>query len=255
MAAPVLAARGLVPAALPREWLTAAHALDLALEPGTICCLVGPQGGGKTAWLRALAAVEPLATGDLSIAGSYCAGLAYETWRRLRPRIAYIGESAPLLSVLNGLANVTLPAHYHRLGSTEAIRAKALGILEAVGWHGPLDVLPAYLDEHQRRLLALARCLILDPQILFIDEPFRMTDVAGWHHMGSVFVSLARERRLTQVIVTHHLPFVRRHADRVLFISRAGVREYAGWAAFAGADDPAVPAFLESTGVAFAGAR
>jgi ABC-type transporter Mla maintaining outer membrane lipid asymmetry ATPase subunit MlaF len=255
MAAPLLVARKLIPSALPREWLTPAHALDLALERGTICCLIGPQGGGKTAWLRALAAVEPPAEGELTIAGRYCSNLAYEAWRRMRPQIAYIGASAPLLSVLNGLANVTLPAHYHRIGSTEAIRAKALAVLERLGWQGPLDVLPAYLDEHQRRLLALARCLILDPHILFIDEPFRMTDVAGWHHMGSVFVDLAHERKIALVVVTHHLPFVRRHADRILFTSRAGVRDYAGWSALAAAGDPAVHEFLHETGQAVAGAR
>ncbi len=251
MTTPVLLARKLLPAVLPVA-PTPDHALDLTLEPGTICCIVGPPNSGKTAWLRTLAAVDPPASGELTLAGQDAVRLSREAWRRLRPRVAYVGAGAPLLSVVRGLANVTLAAHYHQTGDNAAIRAKAMVLLKRLGWRGPLDVLPAYLEEHQRLLLALARCLILDPLILFLQEPFRMMDVAGWHPFGSVLIDLARERGLAQVVATHHLPFVRRYSDRILFASQAGVREYAGWSEFSAAPDPAVQAYLQSTGIGLA---
>jgi ABC-type transporter Mla maintaining outer membrane lipid asymmetry ATPase subunit MlaF len=247
VAAPVLTARRLVPGTLPPGHVTAAHALDLSLQRGTITCMVGPQGGGKSHYLRALAAVDPPASGDLTIVGRYLSNLDPKVWRALRPTIAYIGPSAPLLSILNGIANVTLPAYYHRIGSTEQIRAAADAILQRIGFDGPRDVLPAYLDDHQRRLLALARCLILKPQTLFIDEPFRMTDLGGLQDFGDVFVRLAREDHLAQVIVTHHLSFAARHADQILFVTRDGVQVYGGWSEFAASDDPQARSYLDET--------
>lgn len=247
MAAVVLRCKGLVPQTDDPRPAGATPALDLELARGSITCIIGPQGGGKTAYLRTLAAVDPPAAGDLSIAGNYCSGLSPEAWRKLRPQIAYIGPSAPLLSVLNALSNVTLPAHYHRIADPQAIHTQAEFILARLGYHGPLDVLPAYLDEHQRRLLALARCLILRPQILFIDEPFRMTDLGGWREFGRLFVRLAREDRLAQVIVTHHLHFVAQHADHIVFVAREGVRVFAGWEALLACPEQAVIDHLRAT--------
>ncbi|MBI2383711.1 MAG: ATP-binding cassette domain-containing protein [Gammaproteobacteria bacterium] len=243
-----MAARGLLPAGLPGD----PRPLDFAAGGGTLSCLVGPRGCGKTAWLRCLAAIDPPVAGTLSLDGCDCGGLSLDAWRRLRLRAAFLGPTTPLLSVLGALANVMLPAQYHRLGTNDAIRRKAFGLLERLGWEGPLDALPAHLSRHQRRLLALARCLILDPVILFVDEPFDMSDVDGWHPLADVFAELRRDRGLTQIVITHHLPFVHRHADRILFACPGGLLDFAGWAPLAASDDPDVRAFLKATDVSFA---
>lgn len=246
MAAPVLVARGLLPAGLPAG--ADSQPLDLTLEPGTICCIVGPPSSGKTAWLRTLAAVDPPAAGELTLAGQDAVHLNRVQWLRLRRHVAYVGAGAPLLSVVRALANVTLAAHYHQIDGNEAIRAKALSLLGRIGWRGPLDALPAYLDDYQRLLLALARCLILDPSLLFLHEPFRMMDVSGWRSFGSVLVGLAHEGGLAQVVATQHLPFVRRCADRILFVGGGPVREFSGWAEFSTDAGTPVQDFLESSG-------
>ena len=238
----VLAARGLLPQGHGGE------GLDLALEPGTVCCIVGPPHTGKSAWLRALAGIEPPAQGRLTLAGEDVAALDARQWRFLRRRVAYIGANPALLSVLRANDNVTVAAHYHRIADGAQIRAKAQGLLDRLGWHGALDVLPAYLDGRQKLLLALARCLILDPLILFLHEPFRMIDVAAGRGFGAMLAGLARDGGAAQVIVTQQLAFVRRWASRILFTGRGGLSVHDGWGAFAAAPDPEIRDYLQVVG-------
>ena len=252
--APVLVARRLRAAHLPPAIAAVAPALDLDLPAGEICCLVGPPDTGKTAWLRTLSAIEPPAAGTLQIGGLDARAPDAAAWRRLRARAAYISEGTALLSVQNALSNVMLGAQYHGIASGTELRERALAWLDRLGWEGPLDRLPAHLSRHQRCLLMLARCLMLEPVALFINEPFHLTDADGWRHLARIFTRLAREHGLVLMTLTHDLPFVQRHADRILFTSASGIREFRSWQAFVASGDPAIDAFCATVDMAFSGA-
>jgi len=222
-----------------------AHALSLEVASGETVCLVGPNGGGKTAYLRALASVDVPADGSLDLFGRNALGLDGIAWRALRLKAAYVGEGAPLLSVVNGLINVTLPAMYHRLGSASQVQAAAQDILKFLDYPGRQDLLPAYLNQHERLLLAIARCLMLSPELMFLDEPFHMTDNACREREAAIYSKLTRERGMGLLIATHNLGFVRRHADRIVFTHPAWVGVFAGWKAFNASDRPEVRSFLD----------
>jgi ABC-type transporter Mla maintaining outer membrane lipid asymmetry ATPase subunit MlaF len=245
--APIVTARGLVAEGLLGTTV-AEKPLDLAVGRGEMVCLIGPKGTGKTQLLRALAGLEPPAAGTVDLLGRRTATLDAEGWLDLRRRAAFITSDAPLLSVVEAVVNVTLPALYHRIGEPTAVRAEAVALLDKLGWHGDLRLLPAFLDEHQRRLLALARCLILKPVVLFVDEPFRMIDVSGWRHFGAVFEGLVRDDRLAVLMVTHNLPFVRESGARILFCGTHGPRLFADWRTLATDADPEVAQFLSDSG-------
>ncbi|HLW73640.1 MAG TPA: ATP-binding cassette domain-containing protein [Gammaproteobacteria bacterium] len=222
------------------------HGLSCRIAGGRVVCLVGPNGSGKTAYLRTLAAVDPPAGGKLKLFGQEASRLGPESRRALRLKAAYIKEGAPLLSVVTGLTNVTLPAMYHRLGHNLEIRASALETLKFLNYPGRDDVLPAFLNQHERLLLAIARCLMLSPELMFLDEPFHMTDNACRERESDIYVRLSRERSLAVLIATHNLGFVKRHADEIIFLHPGGVLRYANWKAFADSDDAAVRAFLDA---------
>lgn len=245
--APIIVARQMVAEGLAGTPL-AGRPLDLALGRGEMLCLIGPKATGKTQVLRALAGLEPPAAGTVDLLGRRTTALDAEGWLDLRRRAGFITSDAPLLSVVEAIVNVTLPAMYHRIGDPTTVRAEAIALLDKLGWHGDLTLLPAFLDEHQRRLLALARCLILKPVVLFVDEPFRMVDISGWRHFGAVFEALVRDDRLAVLMVTHNLPFVRASGARVLFCGSHGPREFAGWRALAADPDPEIQGFLADSG-------
>lgn len=222
-----------------------AHGLSLELDKGRLVCLVGPNGSGKTAFLRALAGVDP-AVGHLTILDNDVASLNTASWRQLRCRVAFIGEGAPLLSVIDGISNVALPALYHRLGARDRVQAQALELLEYLGYPGRYDSLPAFLNQHQRLLLAIARCLILSPELMFLDEPFHMTDEDCRRREARIYTRLVAERGLSVLISTHNLGFVKRNAQEIIFVHAEGIQRYTDWASFETDARPAVRQFLHA---------
>ena len=222
------------------------HGLSCRYGPGRIVCVVGPNGGGKTAYLRTLAAVDPAAAGVLSLLGRDALDLDAVARRALRLKVAFVNEGAPLLSVVTGLTNVTLPAMYHRLGNAEQVRIKAEETLAFLDYPGRQDLLPAYLNQHERLLLAIARCLMLSPELMFLDEPFHMTDNACRERESSIYRKLAVERGLTLLLATHNLGFVKRQADEVVFVHPDGVWSFSGWKEFASATRKPVRDFLDT---------
>jgi ABC-type multidrug transport system ATPase subunit len=221
------------------------HALSLDAESGRIICLVGPNGSGKTAYLRALLGVDP-AIGELRILEQDISSLDTAGWRKLRCRVAFIGEGAPLLSVVDGVTNVTLPALYHRLGTRDMIHTQAIELLNFLGYPGQRDALPAHLNQHQRLLLAIARCLMLSPELIFLDEPFHMTDEECRRRESDIYLKLARERNLAVLVSTHNLGFVKRHAQEIVFIHPQGVQRFPDWATFAADPLPPLQQFLHA---------
>ncbi len=222
------------------------HGMTFRIGPGRIVCIVGPNGSGKTAYLRTLAAVDPPAGGSLALLGQDVTRMTPDARRSLRLKVAFVNEGAPLLSVVNGLINVTLPAMYHRLGNAEQARAKALEILEFLDYPGRQDLLPAYLNQHERLLLAIARCLMLSPELMFLDEPFHMTDNACRERESGIYQKLTRERGLTLLLATHNLGFVKRCADDIVFVHPDGVWRFAGWKEFAAAARSQIRDFLDT---------
>lgn len=224
----------------------AGEPLDLDLQGGQICCVIGSDDGAKARWLRALAAVDRAGAGSLELAGVDCSQLRPEQWLRLRTHVAYITAGTPLLSVIPGLANVLLAAQYHRLAPQRELQIKAQNLLQWLRWEGPLDVLPAYLSRHQRQILTLARALMLDPELLFIDEPFHMSGASGWSQVSQILQNLAADLGKTIVISTNRLEFVRQHADHLLFADGQGVRSIGSWGALTKLSDPGVQGYLSS---------
>ena len=220
--------------------------LSVEVGRGETVCLVGPNGGGKTAYLRAMAAVDLPASGSLMLFGRDARGLDSARWRALRLKAAYVLEGAPLLSVVNGLINVTLPAMYHRLGSAAQVQAAAQELLRFLDYPGRQALLPAYLNQHERLLLAIASCLMLSPELMFLDEPFHMTDNACREREAVVYGKLTAEKGLGLLIATHNLGFVRRHADKIVFTHPGWVGCFAGWKAFNASERPEVRAFLDA---------
>jgi peptide/nickel transport system ATP-binding protein/oligopeptide transport system ATP-binding protein len=220
---------GLLPAR-PRSGLTAVDHVSVAIARGETLGLVGESGSGKTTLgLLAVGLMAPTA-GTVWFDGQELAALSGVAWRRLRRRIQIVFQDAtqalnPRLRV--GAALVE-PMEVHGLARGARARELAASLLEEVGV-GPehLDRYPHQLSGGQRQRVGLARALALEPEFVVLDEPVANLDVSLAAQVLQLLVGLKRRRRLTYLLIGHHLAMVRQLADRVAVMYRGRLVESA----------------------------
>lgn len=243
---PVLECKNLLPQ-IPV--VTEGTGITLQLARRSLTCLVGPGDSGKTSYLRLLAAVDPPAGGSLRIFGQDTATLDIPAWRRLRQQAGYVLPNSALLSSQSVLQNVTLPAQYHYQHGRDTLDhsvKQATVLLEWLGFTADPDEMPGYLPAYQQKLVAIARCLMLSPQILFIDEAFAFMDAPSCREIAQRYLAMRNELNITLVLATSDLVFARKHADQFIFTRPEGPKVYADWISAGGDNDEAVQNFIQS---------
>jgi ABC-type polar amino acid transport system ATPase subunit len=202
--------------------------VDLQVEPGEVCALMGVSGAGKTTVLRAIAALQPFEAGTVRVgAASLQPGrippeARLRAWRRV---VGMVFQANALFEHLTVLENVTL-APMHALGWTrERAEGVARSLLDTLGVLARAAALPRELSGGEAQRVAIARALAPDPPLLLMDEPTSALDPARRGSLGEVLRTLAGTGRAL-MISTHDADFARVHADRVAVLSHGLVVEH-----------------------------
>lgn len=203
--------------------------LNVAIDSQQLVCLIGKNNSGKTAYLRSLAGVDQPRQGQLRLLNRPIWSLTRSEWSILRLRIAYVGPDIQPISSLNALDNVCLPVRYHEISFEQPVEDRARELLDWLGFEGRILGLPNFMTPYQRRLILLARALILEPRLLFIDEAFPYVDAQSWHHLAECYTHLVGHQDMTIVMTTHNLDFVRSRASLFLLTSNTGLQVYNNW--------------------------
>lgn len=150
---------------------------DLALEPGTMHCLAGRSGSGKTSILRVAAGLLPPAAGSVSWQGLEITGLADDViTARRRSHVGYLDQRGSLVPGLTAFENVLLPAVPER--RTRELSRRARDILNRLGVGARGGHYPDRLSGGERQRVAFARALLLQPAVIMADEPTASLDRA-----------------------------------------------------------------------------
>ena len=185
--------------------------LDLTVEEGEFLCLVGPSGSGKTTLLRILAGLDRGFTGRLSLPPGLHSAIVFQ-----EPRLM------PWLTVLDNMLLVAGPGD-------AAAREQTLALLAEVDIAGFADAYPGQLSGGMQRRVALARALLVAPELLLMDEPFVSLDIPTANHLRALVTRLWRSRRMTTVFVTHDLREAVVLGTRLLFLTRSPGRAALDW--------------------------
>lgn len=196
--------------------------ISFALEPGTVCALMGESGAGKSSMLRAIAALDGFDAGEIDVAGFTLrpGGVPPQSQlRELRGRVGMVFQNHALFEHLNATDNITL-ALIHTLGwaATRANR-RAMDLLEQLGAAHRAHALPRQLSGGEAQRVAIARALALDPPLLLMDEPTASLDPARRESLATVLRHLASEAGRTLLIATHDVEFARTAADRTITLA------------------------------------
>jgi phospholipid/cholesterol/gamma-HCH transport system ATP-binding protein len=193
--------------------------MNLTIKRGEITALMGPSGTGKTTLLRLITRQLIPQKGRILVDGVDIASLSRRDLYKMRRRFGMLFQNGALLTDINVFENVAFPLREHTKLSNRLIRHIVLTKLHAVGLRGAADMMPAELSGGMARRVALARAMVMDPEILIYDEPFVGLDPIS---MG-VIVRLVRRMNdaldITSIIVSHDVAEVSTVADRSYLIS------------------------------------
>jgi len=193
--------------------------LNLTIKRGEVTALMGPSGTGKTTLLRLITRQLIPQHGAIFVDGVDIASLNQSDLYKLRQRFGMLFQNGALLTDLNVFENVAFPLREHTSLTNRLIRHVVLTKLHAVGLRGAADMMPAELSGGMARRVALARAMVMDPEILIYDEPFVGLDPIS---MG-VIVRLVRRMNdalgITSIVVSHDVAEVSTVADRSYLIS------------------------------------
>lgn len=165
------------------------------------------------------------------------------TWSRLRTQVAFIPFDFALLSAASSLQNVLLAPRYHGLGDPATLADEASELLQRLAPGLDMHCLPAALRRDEQYKVALARALILKPAVLMLDSPFSFFDHREKARMQD-FLLEQQAGGLAIVQVTHDLPFVFAHAERILFPTRTGVHTFDSKQAIIDSSDAEIRQYL-----------
>jgi ABC-type Mn2+/Zn2+ transport system ATPase subunit len=187
--------------------------VTFAVERGEFTCLVGPNGGGKTTFLRAALGLVPLSSGQIEVLGR-----APEKSRRevgYVPQVKAFNRSFPA-SVAEVIAANGTGAWPVRL--SPARREAARAALARVGGERLLEARLAGLSGGELQRVFLARALVTDPDLLLLDEPTAGVDARGRSEFLELLGGIATARKLAVVLVTHNAAAVRQLARRAVYV-------------------------------------
>jgi len=184
----------------------------LEVFPGETLCLVGPTGSGKSTLLRLLSTLETPTAGQLQFGGYRLNGQAMPL--EIQRRVTLVFQR-PLLLSGSVQANVEYGLTRKRRGQHPA---KVRGILAGLGMSGLAARSARTLSGGEMQLVALARALVLDPEVLLLDEPTANLDPARVALVERLIEAVRRERQITVVWATHNTFQARRMAERVALL-------------------------------------
>ncbi len=219
---------------------------SLKIPRNRITAIMGPSGTGKTTLLKLIAGQLQPDSGHIFINGEDVQKMSRNRLYQMRKTLGMLFQSGALLTDLTVYDNVAFPLREHTDLSEELIRSLVLMKLQAVGLRGAQQLKPAQLSGGMARRVALARAMVLDPEMIFYDEPFVGQDPIT---MG-VLVSLIKKmsdslQGLTSVVVSHDVNEVLSIADYVCVMSAGKVVAQGSKDEILHVDSPFVAQFLQ----------
>lgn len=218
--------------------------LTASIPRGKITALVGPSGTGKTTLLRLIGGQLKPESGDVRVDGVSVQRLKRRALFDLRKRMGMLFQSGALFAELSVFENVAFPLRVHTDLDEDLIRIVVDMKLEAVGLRGAVDLMPNELSGGMQRRVALARAIVLDPEMIMYDEPFAGQDPIGLGVLLTLVKKLNHALGLTSIVVSHDLAETLSIADHVIMIANAKVAFEGSPEAMQGTDDPLVSQFL-----------
>jgi len=218
--------------------------LSLDIPDGKITAIMGPSGCGKTTLLRLLGRQLQPSAGRVSLFGQNLAELSTTQILAVRRRIGVLFQNGALFSDLNVFDNVAFPLREHTRLSERQIRDLVLIRLHMVGLRGARALMPNELSGGMARRVALARAIILDPDIILYDEPFAGQDPISMGVLCELIAQINKVLGICSVVVSHDIHETSIISDHIYIISEGKIVSSGSPRELANSTNPLVRQFV-----------
>ncbi len=217
---PVVQVRDLVVCYGEREIL---KGIDLEIRRGEVMVVMGGSGSGKSTFLRTLLGLKAPSHGQVEVLGHNIHTADRRTRLALRRQMGVAFQGGALLSSLSVGENVRLPLRAHTRLDENTMRIMTRLKLELVNLAGFEDMMPAELSGGMVKRAAFARAVVMDPKLLFFDEPSAGLDPVTSAELDELILRLRDAMKTTIVVVTHELESAFKIADRISVLGEGRV--------------------------------
>jgi putative ABC transport system ATP-binding protein len=186
-----------------QEKVEALRGINLAIESGDFCCLLGTSGSGKSTLLNMMAGLEKPTKGEIIIKGRHIEKMNEQELAQFRQKhIGFVFQSYNLLASRTALENVEMPLIFQGRPRRQR-REQAAAMLVAVGLKDRLHHKPAQMSGGQQQRVGIARAFVDRPEIVFADEPTGNLDTKTTDEVMRLITGMARDYQQTLIVVTH----------------------------------------------------
>ncbi len=200
--------------------LAVLNGVSLRVEPGQSLVIIGASGSGKSVMLKLMTRLLIPDKGEVSFDGQRIDNLPEPHLAAIRKRFGFLFQMGALFDSDSVFQNIAYPLREHTRKSQADIRDIVAHKLALVGLPGIEKKLPGELSGGQRKRVALARAIALDPEIIFYDEPTTGLDPVRSDVINEVIIKLQRELHVTSVVVTHDMTSAFKIADRIVMLHK-----------------------------------
>jgi len=193
--------------------------VSLSIERGKTTVIIGPSGCGKTVLMKHFIVLQRPTSGEVLFDGQRIDHLSERELHRVRTRFGYLFQEGALFDSMTVAENIMFPIRQHFKNVTwsqmqEVVKAK----LAMVGLDGFQNYYPANLSGGQRKRVALARAIALNPEVILYDEPTTGLDPIRSDIINELILKLERDLSVTSIVVTHDMKSAYKVADRIIML-------------------------------------
>jgi phospholipid/cholesterol/gamma-HCH transport system ATP-binding protein len=201
------------------------NGVNLDIPTGQIMVIMGGSGAGKSTLLRCILGLKKPTSGSIKILGTEVNGVSGRDMRALRKQMGVAFQGGALFSSMSVAENIQLPLREHTMLDDSTIEIMTRIKLDMVNMLPHEHLMPSELSGGMTKRTALARAIIMDPKLLFFDEPSSGLDPSTSAELDDLIILLKNSMRMTIIVITHELDSVFKIADHIAVIGEGRILE------------------------------
>lgn len=198
--------------------------INLKLNKGENLVILGRSGSGKSVTIKCIVGLVQSDKGSIKISGQEITDLKYEELNSLRVRIGFMFQDGALYDSMSVWQNLKFTLKHHTSDlSEEEIESKIIEALESVGLEESIDKMPAELSGGMQKRIALARALIIKPEIILYDEPTSGLDTITSREISELILDVQKKFKTSSIIITHDMACAKITGNRILILKEGEI--------------------------------